>query len=114
ARTARASAGRSSPSSRRATSTKSDYWSSSRSGASAAGEPGPPRRTPPPNRSETFQQQPPALKRRLLDQILEIAASHNYVFLEAQARRGLALAARDPQELARAVAKFDRIGAVPC
>src|SRR5712692_9072447 len=52
-------------------------------------------------------------ERGLLDQILEIAASHNYVVLEAQARRGLALAARDPQELARALAIFERIGAVP-
>jgi len=51
--------------------------------------------------------------RGVLDPILKIAVSHGYVPLEAQARRGLGLAARDPSELATALAIFERIGAVP-
>jgi hypothetical protein len=51
--------------------------------------------------------------RGVLDPILKIAVGHGYLPLEAQARRGLGLAARDPQELARALAIFERIGAVP-
>jgi hypothetical protein len=51
--------------------------------------------------------------RSLLDPILKLAASHGYAPLEAQARRALGLAAQDPDELARALAIFERIGAVP-
>jgi class 3 adenylate cyclase len=51
--------------------------------------------------------------RGLLDPILRLAVSHSYAPLEAQARRGLGLATHDPQELARALAIFERIGAIP-
>ncbi len=50
---------------------------------------------------------------RALWAALGIATSHAYAPLEAQARRGLGLATRDPQELARALTIFERIGAVP-
>jgi hypothetical protein len=51
--------------------------------------------------------------RSLLDPILNLAASHGYAPLEAQARRALGLTARDPEELARALGIFERIGAIP-
>ncbi|HYM50695.1 MAG TPA: adenylate/guanylate cyclase domain-containing protein [Candidatus Limnocylindrales bacterium] len=51
--------------------------------------------------------------RSLLEPILELAVTHGYAPLEAQARRGLGLAAHDPNQLGRALTIFERIGAVP-
>ena len=45
--------------------------------------------------------------------IVEFAAAHGYRPLEAQARRALGLALRNPEELTRALALFEQIGAAP-
>jgi len=53
------------------------------------------------------------LARDVTSAVIAAAELHEQLPLQAQARRALGIAATDPQELARALAIFERIGAAP-